>query len=122
MSYQFGPASALSWNLRYGTEPSGLAEVSQRQTFRTGFVLVHAITARISASLNADYLGNYYDQPGVIAPFFENVFGVGAGVKFAATRLIAFEAGYQFSANIAPADASREYTRNVAFVGVSSSF
>jgi opacity protein-like surface antigen len=121
LSYQFGPASALSWTLRYGTEPSGLAEVSQRQTFRTGLVVVHAITARISASLNADYQRNYYDQAGVIDPFFENVFGLGAGLKFAVTRLIALEAGYQFSADLAPDDASREYTRNVVFVGVSSS-
>ncbi|HET7239146.1 MAG TPA: hypothetical protein VFI76_08960, partial [Terrimicrobiaceae bacterium] len=122
LSYQFAPGSALSWNLRYGTEPSGLAEVSQRQTFRTGLVLVQAITARISANLSVDYQANYYDQTGVIAAFFENVFGIGAGLRFAITRLISFEAGYQFSADFAPDETSRDYTRNIVFVGISSSF
>jgi hypothetical protein len=122
LSYQFGEASALSWNLRYGTEPSGLAEASQRQTFRTGLAFVQAITARISANLTVDYQGNYYDQAGVIAAFFENVFTIGAGLKFTLTRLSSLEAGYQFSADFAPDDASRDYTRNVVFLGVSSSF
>ena len=122
LSYRFRPASALSWNLRYGTEPSGLAEVSQRQTFRTGLVLLQTITARISANLTVDYQLNYYDQAGVIAAFFENVFSVGAGLKFTITRLISLEAGYQFSADFSPDDASREDGRNVVFVGVSSSF
>lgn len=122
LSYQFGRTSALSWNLRYGTEPSGLAEVSQRQTFRTGLVLIHAITARIAASLTVDYQGNYYDQAGVIATFFENVLSVGAGLRFNITRLIALEAGYQFSADISPDDDAREYTRNVVFLGINSSF
>ncbi len=122
LSYQFGPASALSWNLRYGTEPSGLAEVSQRQTFRTGLVLVQAITARLSANLTLDYQGNSYDQAGVIASFFENVFSIGAGLKFALTRLISLEAAYQFTADFTPGDPSRDYTRNVVFVGVTSSF
>jgi hypothetical protein len=122
LSYQFAPGSALSWNLRYGTEPSGLAEVSQRQTFRTGLVLVQAITARISANLSVDYQGNYYDQTGVIAAFFENVFSIGAGLRFAITRLISCEAGYQFSADFARDETSRDYTRNIVFVGISSSF
>jgi Putative beta-barrel porin 2 len=122
LDYQFGPASALSWTLRYGTEPSGLAEVSQRQTFRTGLALVQAITARISANLTVDYQWNYYDQAGVIAAFFENVFSIGAGLKFTITRLISLEGGYQFSADFAPDEASRDYRRNVVFVGISSSF
>jgi hypothetical protein len=122
LSYQFGPASAISWNLRYGTEPSGLAEVSQRQTFRTGLVLVQAITARISANLTVDYQANYYDQAGVIAAFFENIISIGAGLKFTITRLLALETGYRFSADFAPDDASRDYTRHAVFVGISSSF
>jgi hypothetical protein len=122
LSYQFGQGSVLSWSLRYGTEASGLADVSQRQTFRTGLVLVRAITARISANLAADYQGNYYDQSGVISSFFENVFTFSGGVKFAVNRLVSLETGYQFSADYAPDETSREYKRNVVFMGVNTSF
>lgn len=122
LSYEFGPASALSWHLRYGTEASGLPGVSQRETFRTGLAIVHAITARISTNLTVDYQGNYYNQSGAISSFFENVFNIGAGVKFMMNRLISMEAGYQFSADIAPRDTAREYTRNIVFIGVNSSF
>ncbi|MGA7216111.1 MAG: hypothetical protein WBX20_18050 [Terrimicrobiaceae bacterium] len=122
LSYQFGEGSVLSWSLRYGTEASGLADVSQRQTFRTGLVLVRAITARISANLAADYQGNYYDQSGVISSFFENVFNISAGVKFTVNRLVSLETGYQFSADYAPDETSREYKRNVVFMGVNTSF
>ena len=73
LTCHFGPASALTWHLRYGTEASGLADVSQRQTFRTGLVLVRAITARVSANLVVDYQGNYYDETGAVSSFFENV-------------------------------------------------
>ena len=122
LSCQLGPGSAVSWYLRYGTEASGLSDVNQRQTFRTGLFLVRAITARISADLAVDYQGNYYDQSGVISSFFENVFNIGPGLKFMINRLISLEAGYQFSATFAPDDTSREYTRNVVFMGVNAGF
>jgi len=122
LSYQFGQGSVLSWSLRYGTEASGLAGVSQRQTFRTGLVLVRAITARISANLAADYQGNSYDQSGVISSFFESVLNMSAGVKFTVNRLVSLETGYQFSADYAPDETSREYKRNVVFMGVNTSF
>jgi hypothetical protein len=122
LSYQIGRGSVLSWSLRYGTEASGLADVSQRQTFRTGLVLLRALTARISANVSADYQGNYYNQSGVVSPFFESVFNVNAGVKFMINRLMALETGYQFSADYAPDETSREYKRNVVFMGVNTSF
>ena len=35
---------------------------------------------------------------------------------------MSLEAGYQYSANFAPDNDSREYTRNVVYLGANSSF
>jgi hypothetical protein len=52
---------------------------------------VQAITARLSANLTLDLSKHLYDQAGVIASFFENVFSIGLASSFALTRLISLE-------------------------------
>lgn len=122
LSYQFGPASTLSWNARYGTEPSGLTNVTQRETFRTGLAVNHAFTPRISANLGFNFEVDYFDQAGVVGSFYETIFDVTAGVNFKINRLVSLSAGYQFVSVYAPENINFEYTRNVAFAGVNFAF
>jgi hypothetical protein len=122
LSYQFGPASSIGWLARYGTEASGLNNVTQRQTFRTGLVLTHAFTRRLSGAINVNYLVNYYDQRDVIPSFYENIVEFSTSLNFAVNRFISLSAGYQFTIDVAPDAPDREYNRSVAFVGANFTF
>lgn len=122
LRYQFRPASALSWTMRYGTEQSGIFDVSQRQTFRTGLSLTHAITPRLSSVFSLNYLCNYYSQDQVIDSFVENIVDFNVGVNYQLNRFVGLEAGYQFTVDIAPEDTDRDYTRSIVFVGANFSF
>ncbi|MEI6070780.1 MAG: outer membrane beta-barrel protein [Verrucomicrobiae bacterium] len=122
LSYQFGPASTLSWSARYGTEPSGLTNVTQRQTFRTGLNVTHAFTPRISGNIGLGVEVDYFDQQSVVSTFTETIFDVSAGLNFKINRTVSLSAGYQFTSVYAPQNIVFEYTRNVGFAGVNLSF
>jgi len=122
LRYQFRPSSSLSWNMRYGTEASGLDDVTQRQTFRTGFNLTHAFTPRLSAGASVYYGVHYYNQADVIQSFTENIVSFSASLNYKVTRWAALQAGYSLIIDMAPDYTGREYTRNIAFVGAGFSF
>ncbi len=122
LTYQFGPASTVGWLMRYGTEASGINNVSQRQTFRTGLVVNHAFTRRLSANFSTNWLINYYDQQDVIPSFTENIVDFSLGLNFLVNRFVSLSAGYQYTIDIAPDAPEREYNRSVAFVGANFSF
>ncbi|MEO8206926.1 MAG: outer membrane beta-barrel protein, partial [Chthoniobacterales bacterium] len=121
LNYQVGAKTALSWSLRYGTEPSGLADVTQRQTFRTGLSVSHQFTGHVSANLAVSYLNNYYTQAGVTPNFSENIVQAVIGLQYRINRLWALDVGYQYSTTISD-QSSREFTRNVVFAGTSLNF
>lgn len=122
LAYQFGPASTLSWNARYGTEPSGLTNVTQRQTFRTGLTLAHAFTPRISANLGLNFEEDYFNQAGVINTYNQTIVDIALGVNFKINRHISLSAGYQFVDVLAPQNITQAYVRNVGFVGANFNF
>lgn len=122
LAYQFGPASSINWLMRYGTEASGITDVTQRQTFRTGINVNHAFTKRISANFSANWLINYYDQQDVIPDFYENIVDFSLGVNFAVNRFMSLSAGYTYTIDIAPDNIEREYNRSIAFVGANFGF
>jgi hypothetical protein len=122
LSYQFGKSSSIGWTARYGTEASGLTDVTQRQTFRTGLNLSHGFTPRISANLSFNYEVDYFDQANVITTYYQNVFDVSVGVNFQVNRFVSLSAGYQFTSVLAPQQISVEYNRNVVFAGANFSF
>ena len=122
LSYQFGPASTLFWTARYGTEPSGLTNVTQRQTFRTGLTVSHAFTPRISGNLGLNFEEDYFNQSGVINTSNQTIADISAGLNFKINRHISLSAGYQFTDVLAPQNVTMAYTRNVAFVGANFNF
>ena len=122
LRYQFATATGLSWNMRYGTEASGLNDVSQRQTFRTGLVLTHAFTSRLSGDFSMSYLCNYYDQSGVIDSYIENIVDFSVGLSYQVNRFVALQGGYQYTIDMAPENTDRAYSRNIVFVGANFSF
>lgn len=122
LSYQFGPASTLSWVSRYGTEASGLDDVTQRVTFRTGLSVTHGFTPRLSGALGANYQNSQYQQENVISTFNENVFDISASLNYSLNRFTSISLGYQFTAVVAPESSGQEYTRHVAFTGLNVSF
>jgi len=119
--YFYGPTSFVSLLMRYGTEGSGLNGVTIRETFRTGIVVNHALTSRITLGLGFAYLHNRYDQPGVILDFTENIFEVSPEVNFQVNRWLALEAGYNFT-TVLSEESVREYSRNIGYVGMVFSF
>ncbi|MEX1119249.1 MAG: outer membrane beta-barrel protein, partial [Terrimicrobiaceae bacterium] len=112
----------VGWLMRYGTEASGINNVTQRQTFRTGLVVNHAFTRRLSANFSTNWLINYYDQQDVIPEFTENIVDFSLGLNFLVNRFVSLSAGYQYTIDIAPDAPEREYNRSVAFVGANFSF
>lgn len=122
LTYEYAKSSSISWMMRYGTEASGLNNVTQRQTFRTGLSVAHAFTRRISMTLGVNYQANYYDQNNVISSYYENIFDISVGANYQVNRHFSFSAGYQFTADVAPDAEYREYTRNVVYVGANLAF
>lgn len=122
LGYQFGPRSRIEWLTRYGTEASGLNNVTQRQTFRTGLSLNHGFTPRLFMNLGGTYQVNYYDQPNVIPDYYSNVIDVTASLTYVFTKYFSVTAGYNLTTVVAQDQPDQEYLRNIAFVGLNASF
>ncbi|MEO6758981.1 MAG: outer membrane beta-barrel protein [Saprospiraceae bacterium] len=122
LNYMFGPSSSIFLTMRYGTEASGIDNVTQRQTFRVALGVNHNFSPRLSASLNLNYLNNYYSQSGVVNAFDENIFEASASLNYQLNRLTSLSLGYQYTVDSAPGASYRDYTRNVIFGGANFSF
>lgn len=121
-NYQYGERSRMNFNLRYGTEASGLSNVTQRQSFRAGYAIVHAFTPRLAANGGLFYNVNYYEQGDVIDKFYENIFELSLGLDYAFNRFLSATSGYKFTGVISRESPDREYNRNIVFLGLNASF
>ena len=123
LSYQFLPASTLTWNAQLGTQASSINGVGITPTFSSGLAVSHAFTSRISASLGFNFQEMVYkDQPGVVNSFNQTTVNVNLGVNFKVNRHFALSAGYQFTDVLAPNNVTYEYTQSIPFVGANLSF
>ncbi len=120
--YNFAERSSVAWTLRYGTEASGLNNVTQRQTFRTGLGFSHGFTPRLKASLGLYYNVSYFNQANVINPYYQTSFEGAAGLTYELNRFLSASVGYRYTGVYAPEAQSQEYTRNVVFVGLNAGF
>jgi hypothetical protein len=121
-TYALAKRTSVSWNMRYGTEASGLDDVTQRQTFRTGLAVNHQFTSRISGTFALNYQVNYYDQDDVIESFTENIVDFSAALNYRINRNFSLQAGYQFTIDAAPESTGRNYNRSIAFAGANFTF
>ena len=117
LSYNFGPASTLTWDIRYGTESAGVANINQSQTFRTGLSAVHAFTPRIALSLGINYTNNNYQQEYPTPDYTRNTTDVSLGARFQINRQLSVELGYSYTTVFSQEAPGLDYTRQVIFVG-----
>ena len=118
LSYNFGPASTLAWDVRYGTESSGLANTNMSPTFRTGLAATHALTSRILLNLSVYYINNQYTNQSPSPDYSKNTVQVNFDVLYKINRFLSLEAGYSFSDVSSPTQATaNDYSRQVIFLG-----
>ncbi|MFV0337064.1 MAG: hypothetical protein ACK5LK_02305 [Chthoniobacterales bacterium] len=120
--YQLNPRSSVAWTLRYGTENSGVFNITQSQTFRTGLNIDYAITSKLSASAGAYYTVSYYNQRSTVNPFYQNAFEGFVGLRYSLNQRVSFSAGYRYTGVLAPEQDQRNYYRNVVYIGVNTNF
>jgi hypothetical protein len=121
-TYRYGDVSQMSFTARYGTEASGLNNVTQRQSFRSGIGIVHGLTPRLQASGGLFYGVNYYDQANVIESYTENILEGTLGLTYEFNRFLSVSSGYRFTGVLAPTNTDQEYSRNVIFLGLNTTF
>ena len=123
LSYQFGPASTLTWNAMLGTQAPSISGVGITPTFSSGLAVSHAFTSRISASLGFNFQEMMYkNKPGVTDSFNQTTVNVNLGVNFKINRHFSLSAGYQFTDVLAPNNVTYEYTQSIPFVGGNLNF
>ena len=123
LSYQFGPASTLTWNAQLGTQAPNINGVGLTETFSSGLAVNHAFTPRISANLGFNFQEMWFrDQPGVINAFNETIFNVNLAANFRINRHISLSAGCQYSDVLAPKNVTYAYTQCIPFVGANFNF
>lgn len=117
LSYNFGPASTLTWDVRYGTEASGVASVNQSLTFRTGLSAAHAFTPRLSMNMAVFITNSNYQQPAPSPAYSRNTGEFSLGGRFQINRQVAVELGYSYTSVVSKEQPSYDYTRQVIFIG-----
>lgn len=125
LNYAAGRRTSLSWNTRYGLEEPEVPGAQSRTTFRTGLHTKFDFTSHISSTFDAYYVHDDYHSLTTatvpIAPFTEDSFDIGVGVRYAITPLIAVQANYHYT-DVTSDVAFREYSRNRISGGFSFTF
>jgi Putative beta-barrel porin 2 len=125
LTYVLSKQTSVSWTNHYGLEEPDVANSQRRKAFRTGLSAKHDFTARISGTLgayyeNADYLGTI--SPGVVNPSFtEQSFDLAVSFRYAITRSLGVEAGYNYT-DVSSDIPLREYSRNHYWGGLNFKF
>jgi hypothetical protein len=125
LNYSVAKQTTVSWTNRYGIEEPDALLSQGRNTFRTGISAKHDFTPKISATLGVYYEHDDYQpftQSGFTIPgFTEQDADVAFSVRYSITRYFALEAGYNYT-DVWSDIASREYTRNRYWGGLSVTF
>lgn len=115
----------ITWTNRYGIDEPDVPANPSRTSYRTGLIVTHNFTPRISSRLAAFYQHDSYDGINnimVVSPAFEeNVLDIALSARYAATRYLGFEIGYSHT-EILSDIVLREYDRNRIYAGVDFTF
>jgi predicted porin len=117
LEYDFSPNSSLVGTLRYGTEPSGSAGISIRQTLRGSLSLHYAFTGRLGSDLGISYEHDRYDQPGTTNDFTQEYYTAFLGLRYQLNPAFAVSARYDYS-KVTSQQAFDGYTRGVTSLGL----
>ena len=125
LNYAVGRNTSVSWTNRYAIEEPDVLLNPSRTTFRTGLRAKHDFTARISANVGVYYEHDDYDSVNtltVISPSFtEEAFDAAVSLRFAVTRYLGIEAGYNHT-EVTSDIFLREYSRNRYWGGLNVTF
>jgi hypothetical protein len=125
LNYSLGKDTSVAWTNRYAIEEPDVLQNQSRTTFRTGLTLKHNFTARITGNLAAYYTHDDYDAvntPPTISPGFdEDSFDLALSVRYAITRYLAIEVGYNHTEVLSDIFL-REYSRNRIYAGLNLTF
>ena len=125
LNYNVGKRTIVSWINRYSIEEPDVLLSQSRETFRTGVSARHQFSPKISAAGSAYYEHDEYQSfkgPGFMFPSFtEEDLDLALSLRYAITRYIGIEAGYNFT-NVWSDVSAREYTRNRYWAGVNVTF
>lgn len=126
LNYNVGKQTTLSWINRYAIEEPDTLLNQSRETFRTGIAAKHDFTAKISGTLGVYYEHDDYqslDTPGgvVSTGFTEQSIDLALGLRYAITRYLGVEVGYNYT-DVISDQALREYTRNRYWGGFNLTF
>lgn len=125
LRYAVGQRTSVSWTNRYGLEEPDVIGAPSRTTYRTGLVVSHGFTSRITATGNLFY--QHDDNDGVatptfiVPPFTEDVLDIGLGLRYEINHYLAFLAGYEH-AEVFSDVFLREYSRNRYYLGLNGTF
>ena len=125
LNYAVGKNTSVSWTNRYAIEEPDVLLNPSRTTFRTGLRAKHDFTPRISGNLGVYYEHDDYDSVNtltVISPSFtEEAFDAAVSVRFAVTRYLGIEAGFNHT-EVWSDIFLREYSRNRYWGGLNVVF
>ncbi|HJT82276.1 MAG TPA: outer membrane beta-barrel protein [Chthoniobacterales bacterium] len=134
LNYKLGKDTAVGWNFHYGIEEGDVITNTSRRSFRTGVQGKHDITARISASMAIYFYHDDYSEstfanpivglPPIVTPSFtEDSFAIDLALRYAVTRYLGVQAGYNHNEVTSGQVAGfRDYSRNRIWGGVNVSF
>jgi hypothetical protein len=132
VTYVLGKDTSVAWSTSYRIEEGDIQFNPTRKSFRTGIQGRHNLTARISASLSMYFDHDDYaetespnpivGQPPIInAGFTEDSFFVDLALRYAVTRYMGLEAGYDHT-EVSSGLMGRDYSRNRIWGGLNVSF
>jgi hypothetical protein len=125
LSYNVGKQTSIAWINRYEIEEPDTLLNPSRETFRTGISARHDFTAKITGTLSAYYEHDDYQSiniPGTVSPgFTEQSVDLAFSLRYAITRYLGIEAGYNYT-DVISDESFREYTRNRYWGGLNLTF
>ncbi len=115
--YGFAPNSSLIGSLRYGTEPSGTAGISVRETLRGALTLRYAFSGRLMTDATISYEHDNYDQPGETNDFAQEYYTGSLGLSYQFNPALALTLRYEYS-SVKAEDEINSYTRDITSLGL----
>ena len=129
LNYVLSSSTSLKWTARYSVEEPNSAVALSRTTFRTGLTLAYKFTPRITAHLALNY--NHNVNSGLLASgapgadqleSTEDVLHLVLGVKYAVSKRVALDLGYEHTKLDSERRANGGYSRNRYSAGLSLSY